>query len=124
MQESLDPIAKATGQYERSVDLLNSRLEQGQVTAAQYRDEYRRLTYVHPVWGERCAEIISVDTVTGGKRVKFQPPIRGGIKVGDALDFNNPRCRMVRASQATNALNMGLWATASLTMVEDMRPPE
>ena len=47
VQESLDPIAKATGQYERSVDLLNSRLEQGQVTAAQYRDEYRRLTQQH-----------------------------------------------------------------------------
>jgi len=83
-----------------------------------------RFTYVHPTWGERCAEIISVEDISGGKRVKFQPPIRGGIAVGDPLDFDNPRCRMIRASQATNALNMGLWATASLTMVEDMRPPE
>jgi len=82
-----------------------------------------RFTYIHPVWGERCAEIITVDAVAGGKRIQFQPPIRGGIAPGDALDFNDPRCRMVRISQPTNALNQGVWATASLTMVEDMRPP-
>jgi hypothetical protein len=83
-----------------------------------------RFTYVHPTWLERCAEIGSVEDISGGKRISFHPPIRGGIDVGDALDFDDPRCVMRRVSEPTNALNMGLWSSASITMVEDMRDPD
>lgn len=82
-----------------------------------------RFTYVHPTWGERAAEISSVEDIEGGKRIKFQPPIRGGIAAGDALDFDNVRCRMRRASQPTSALSMGLFSSASIQFVEDMRAP-
>jgi hypothetical protein len=82
-----------------------------------------RFTYVHPTWLDRAAEISSIEDIEGGKRITFQPPIRGGIEVGDALDFNNPRCVMRRASPATNSLNLGLFSSASISMVEDMREP-
>lgn len=83
-----------------------------------------RFTHVHPTWLERAYEIGSVEDITGGKRISFHPPIRGGINVGDALDFDDPRCVMRRASEPTNALSMGLWSSASITMVEDMRDPD
>lgn len=82
-----------------------------------------RFTHVHPTWLDRAYEIASVEDIGGGKRIKFQPPVRGGIEVGDALDFDNVRCVMRRASQPTNALSMGLFSTASIQMIEDMRPP-
>lgn len=83
-----------------------------------------RFTHVHPIWLDRAYEIASVEDIDGGyKRIKFQPPIRGGIEVGDALDFDNVRCVMKRVSQPTNAISMGLYSSASLQMVEDMRPP-
>lgn len=83
-----------------------------------------RFTHVHPTWLDRAYEISSVIDITGGKRISFQPPIRGGIAVGDVLDFDNPRCVMRRSSEPTNALSMGIWSSASITMVEDMRDPE
>ena len=84
-----------------------------------------RFTYIGAGgWNERMAEIASVEDVPGGKRISFIPPIRGGIGPGDPLDFDTPRCVMRRASEPTNALNMGLWSSASITMVEDMRDPE
>lgn len=83
-----------------------------------------RFTHVHPTWLERAYEIGSVQEITGGMRISFQPPIRGGINAGDALDFNDPRCVMRRTSEPTNALSMGLFSSASITMVEDMRDPD
>lgn len=83
-----------------------------------------RFTYIHPTWLERCAEISSVEDIAGGKRIKFIPPIRGGILVGDVLDFDNPRCTMRRSSAPTNALNMGLFGSASISFVEDMSDPD
>ena len=84
-----------------------------------------RFTYIGANgWADRCAEIVSVtDNGDGTFRIQLQPPIRGGIAVGDALDFDNPRCVMRRTSQPTNALNMGLFSSASITFVEDMRDP-
>jgi len=83
-----------------------------------------RFTHVHPTWLERAYEIGSVEDITGGKRISFHPPIRGGIDVGDLLDFDDPRCVMRRVSEPTNALSMGLYSSASITMVEDMRDPD
>lgn len=80
-----------------------------------------RFTHVHPLWLERAYEIASVEDVDGGKRIKVQPPIRGGIAVGDALDFDDVRCIMHRSSAPTNALNLGVFSTASISFVEDMR---
>jgi len=82
-----------------------------------------RFTHVHPVWGDRAYEIYSVETIDTGLTIKFQPPIRGGIAIGDELDFDNVRCIMRRVSPPTNALTTGLFSTASITMVEDMRDP-
>jgi len=82
-----------------------------------------RFTHVHAAWLDRAYEIASVEDIVGGKRIKFQPPIRGGIAAGDPLDFDNVRCVMHRASAPTNALSGGLFSSASLGMVEDMRPP-
>lgn len=85
-----------------------------------------RFTYVHPTWGERCAEISSVEDIAGGKRIRFHPPIRGGILAGDELDFDSPRCRMRRVSTPTNALDPLSLTTnvSSLVLVEDMRDPD
>lgn len=75
-------------------------------------------------WGERAAEIYDIeDRGNGVTRITFQPPIRGGIAVGDALDFDNVRCRMRRTSPASNALSMGVFSSASISFQEDMRPP-
>lgn len=82
-----------------------------------------RFTHVHPTWLERAYEVSSIETIDGGLRITFQPPIRGGIEVGDALDFDDVRCVMRRASAPSNALAMGLFSSASIQFVEDMRPP-
>ena len=75
-------------------------------------------------WGERSAEIYAVEDRGGGvTRITFQPPIRGGIAAGDALDFDNPGCRMRRTSPASNPLSMGAFSSASISFQEDMRPP-
>jgi len=75
-------------------------------------------------WGERLAEISSVTQVGANLQITFQPPIRGGIAVGDALNFDEPKCVMRRASQPTNALNpFSLTTTVqTLTLVEYMLP--
>jgi hypothetical protein len=73
-------------------------------------------------WGERAAEIASVEDINGGKRITFQPPIRGGIAVGDPLDFDNVRCRMRRTS-LTEQLADGVFMSATVSFQEDMRPP-
>lgn len=82
-----------------------------------------RFTHVHPAWGPRAYEIAAVENIEGGKRITFQPPIRGGITPGDPLDFDRVRCRMRRTSPASNPLNMGAFSTASISFQEDMRPP-
>lgn len=82
-----------------------------------------RFTHVHATWLDRAYEIKSLTPITGGYRLSFHPPIRGGIAIGDALDFNNPRCVMRRSSAPTNAISQGLFSTASITFVEDLRPP-
>lgn len=82
-----------------------------------------RFTHVHATWLDRAYEISGVEDIPGGKRITFQPPIRGGIAPGDPIDFDNVRCVMRRASAPTNALAGGLFSTASIQMVEDMRLP-
>lgn len=84
-----------------------------------------RFTYVHPDWGPRCAEIVAIyDNDDGTKQIEFQPPIRGGIAIGDPLDFDNPRCVMHRVSQPTNAIDpVSLQTTAQITLVEHMVDP-
>lgn len=84
-----------------------------------------RFTYIGAKgWGERAAEISDVQDLSGTrKRITFQPPIRGGIAVGDVLDFDNVRCRMRRTSPASNPLSMGVFSAASISFQEDMRRP-
>lgn len=83
-----------------------------------------RFTYIGANgWGERVAEIAEVQDIPGGKRITISPPIRGGIALGSALDFDNVRCRMRRTSAPSNPLNMGTFSTASISFQEDMRPP-
>lgn len=82
-----------------------------------------RFTHVHATWLDRAYEIISATPISGGVRLSFIPPIRGGIAIGDAIDFNAPRCVMRRISAPSNAISGGLFSTASITLVEDMRPP-
>lgn len=83
-----------------------------------------RFTHVHGEWGERAYEIYSIEPVGGSTiRLTFQPPIRGGIAVGDELDLDNIRCRMRRVSPPSNPLSIGLYASASISFQEDMRPP-
>jgi len=74
-------------------------------------------------WGWRAAEIFSIEPISGGYRVEISPPIRGGIKAGDPLDFDNIRCQMRRTSPASNPLNMGAFSSGSISFQEDMRPP-
>lgn len=75
-------------------------------------------------WGWRAAETYAIEDRGGGvTRVTFSPPIRGGIAVGDPLDFDTIRCQMTRTSPASNALNMGAFSTATIAFQEDMRPP-
>jgi len=75
-------------------------------------------------WGERAAEIYEIEGRPDGiTRVTLQPPIRGGVAAGDALDFDRVRCRMRRTSAASNPLNMGAFSSASISFQEDMRPP-
>lgn len=74
-------------------------------------------------WGWRAAEIFDVSGTNGAFRIAISPPIRGGIKAGDALDFDDVRCQMRRTSAASNPLNMGVFSSASISFQEDMRPP-
>ena len=75
-------------------------------------------------WGARAAEIYDVQDRGGGVfRVTFQPPIRGGIGAGDAVNFDSVRCRMRRTSAPSNALSMGAFSSGDLSFQEDMRPP-
>jgi hypothetical protein len=84
-----------------------------------------KFTLVHPTWGPRAYEIYDVEVISGGVRVTFQPPVRGGVAVGDGVDFGNVRCRMRRVSEATSAISIGVFSTASISFQEDMRrPPE
>lgn len=43
VQESLDPVLQATNRYERALDLLNRRAEQGRISQAAYSAELRKL---------------------------------------------------------------------------------
>lgn len=75
-------------------------------------------------WGHRALEIAALEDRGGSvTRITFQPPIRGGIAAGDALDFDNVRCQMRRTSAASNPLSMGAFSSASISFQEDMRPP-
>lgn len=82
-----------------------------------------RFTHVHATWLDRAYEIITVVPVSGGYQIAIQPPIRGGIAVGDPLDFDDVRCVMRRSSAPTNALSIGLYSSAAIEFVEDMREP-
>lgn len=84
-----------------------------------------RFTHVHPDWGPRAYEIERIDPNNDGTtRITFIPPIRGGIAVDDELDFDDIRCVMKRVSAPTNALNMGIFGSASITLVEYMVDPD
>jgi hypothetical protein len=74
-------------------------------------------------WGPRAAEILyqGVQPISGGFRVTFQPPIRGGIAAGAALDFNEPQLVMRRVSAPSNATSMGLFGSGSIQLVESMK---
>jgi hypothetical protein len=85
-------------------------------------DIWARFTHVHPTWGERAYEIYEVQSSGRRHRVTIQPPIRGGIKAGDPLDFDDVRCRMRRTSAPSNALSGGVFSTGDISFVEDMRP--
>lgn len=78
-----------------------------------------RFTIDHPTWGPRCYEVLS----KSGTQVKFRPPLREAITVGTPLDFENPRCKMRRISDPSNALSIGRYGSCSITFVEDMRKP-
>lgn len=43
VQESLDPVLQATNRYERALDLLNRRAEQGRISQTAYSAELRKL---------------------------------------------------------------------------------
>lgn len=81
-----------------------------------------KFTHVTEEWGPRAYEIYNIEEIDRGKRITFQPPIRGHIAEGDELDFDNVRCVMRRVSAPTNALSLGLFSTASIQLVEDMKP--
>lgn len=85
-----------------------------------------RFTHVHPTWKDRCYDIKDItDNPDGTIRLTFIPPVRGGIAVGDALDFDNPRCIMKRSSPPTNAIDpVTLQTTAQITLVEYMVDPD
>ena len=77
-------------------------------------------------WGDRVSEISSVEDIPGGKRIRFHPPIRGGVAIGDPLDFDDPKLRMRRVSQPSSALDPLSQTTSvsSLVLIEDMRDPD
>lgn len=102
---------------------LNATIIDIAITSAKPLIGGERFTHVHSTWLHRAYEISAIEEIEGGKRITFQPPIRGGIEAGDLLDFNDVRCVMRRASPATNAINLGLFSSASISMVEDMSEP-
>jgi hypothetical protein len=79
-----------------------------------------RFTIVHPTWGERVYELTGAPS---GSTIKFRPPLREAVTTGTALDFDNPRCKMRRVSDPTNALSIGRYGSCSISFVEDMRKP-
>lgn len=74
-------------------------------------------------WGPRAAEILyqGVQPITGGFRITFQPPIRGGIAAGDVLDFNEPQLVMRRVSAPSNATSLGIFGSGAMQLVESMK---
>jgi hypothetical protein len=78
-----------------------------------------RFTIVHATWGERVYEVVSV----GDGAITIRPPLREAIAANTPLDFDDPRCKMRRASDATNALNIGRYGQCLISFVEDMRKP-
>jgi hypothetical protein len=76
-------------------------------------------TIVHPTWGERAYNISLVQ----GNVIEFLPPLREATAAGTFIDFDNPRCRMVRVGQAPNPLSMKRAGQAGIQFVEDMRKP-
>lgn len=56
VKEGIDPAAAATGKYTREVDKLNARLAAGQISGAEYRAEYDRLTRANEAQLEAIAK--------------------------------------------------------------------
>lgn len=77
-------------------------------------------TIVHPTWGERAYRVIGVE----GDTIQFRPPLREAVASGEALDFDDPRCRMRLSGAPSNATNIGRFQAVSARFVEDMRTPE
>jgi hypothetical protein len=123
---SLQPftVAAVTAVVNGEMDGLNATIIEITFTGEKPLIGGERFTYVHETWGERCAQIESIEEISGGYRIAFLPSIRGGIAAGQALDFDNPRCVMRRTSQPSNAITLGIFAqNMSLQLVEDMRQP-
>lgn len=82
-----------------------------------------RFTHVHPSWGPRAYEVQDVSPTQSGLRIAFHPPIRGGVKVGDDLDFDTIRCRMRRVGDVSNSITSGIYGAGDMSFKEDMRAP-
>lgn len=78
-----------------------------------------RFTVTHPTWAERCYEVATVD----GATITFRPPLREAVTAGTVLDFDDPRCKMRRISDPSNALNIGRYGQCAIVFAEDMRKP-
>lgn len=79
-----------------------------------------RFTLLHSTWGPRAYQIA---TIEDGELISFIPPIRGGVAVGDSIDFDTIACRMQLVS-ATDSLSLGLYADPAASFVEYMRSPD
>jgi hypothetical protein len=122
--ESSDAVATVTAVINGETDGLNATIIEFSFAAARPLIGGERFTHVHATWLDRCYQIETLSAIDDGYRVAFLPGIRGGIAVGDPLDFNDPRCVMRRVSQPSNAINLGIFAqNMSLQLVEDMRQP-
>jgi hypothetical protein len=78
-----------------------------------------KFTIVHPTWGERAYEVVSIS----GSTIRFRPPLREAVTAGASLDFDNPRCKMRRVSAPSNLTNLGRYGQCAISFVEDMRKP-
>lgn len=64
----------------------------------------------------RIKRLLSQDATSA--RFEITPPLREEVTGGEAADFNDPRCLMKQDGRASNSLNLGNWAEASIRFVE------
>ena len=68
----------------------------------------------------RIAEILEQDLDAGTAKVSVRPPLREDVKVGEAIDFTDPRCVMRLDGDMRSPSNMGYAAGNSVRFVEDL----